>query len=90
MCVLGCTGRSVATQTRRVFIRLGSALVRAHLEYCVPVWGSPLWRSSEKLERVHRRSTKSVLGTICEEAERPRLLRPHESEDLGIVFSCSP
>ena len=80
----------MATQTRGVVVHLDSALGWPHVEQCVPEWGSPLWRNGEKREMIQRRRAKVGLGAVCGEAERPRLLRPSESEDLGSAGSCSP
>ena len=37
--ILGCIKRSMTTRSREVLLSLYSALVRPHLEYCVPLWG---------------------------------------------------
>jgi len=49
-CVLGCVKKGVASREREVIGSLYSALVRPHLEYCIPAWGPQYRKDRELLE----------------------------------------
>ncbi|GAB0205156.1 hypothetical protein GRJ2_002981200 [Grus japonensis] len=60
--VLGCIKNQYDQQVEGGDPALYSALVRAHLEYCVQLWGPQYRRDMELLERVQRRAMKLIGG----------------------------
>ena len=52
----------MVSRSREVILPFSSALVRIHLEYCVPMWSPQYRRVVALLERIQRRVTKMIQG----------------------------
>ncbi|GAB0195060.1 hypothetical protein GRJ2_001971300 [Grus japonensis] len=60
--ILRCIKRSMTSRSKEVILPLYSALVSAHLEYCIQLWGPQYKTDMELLERVQRRPMKMIRG----------------------------
>jgi len=54
--------RNVTSRLREVILALFSALVRAHLEYCVQFWATQFKTDRELIERVQWKVTNIIRG----------------------------
>ena len=61
---------STASRSREVLVPLYSALVRLHLEYCVPCWTPHYKNVTEALEHIQKRAVKDLEHKSYEEQLR--------------------
>lgn len=60
--ILRCINKNMASRSRDVILLFYCALVRSHLEYCIPFWDPQFKKDREPLEKVQRRATKMTKG----------------------------
>ena len=60
--MLGYIMKNVEFKSREVMLKLYNALVRPHLEYCVPFWSLHYKKDIVALERVQRRASRIIPG----------------------------
>ena len=60
--ILGCIKKSVPSRSREVILPFSSALLRLHLEYCVPFWAPQLNKDRDLLERVQWKAARMRRG----------------------------
>lgn len=60
--VLCCTRKNIATRSREAISHLYYALVRLHVEFCVPFWAPWYQKDTDVLEGVKHRATKMTMG----------------------------
>ena len=73
--ILGCHKKSIVSKSREVLVPHYSAPVRPHLEYCVQFWTLHVKKNANKLEQVHRKATRMIMGLETKPYEK-RLKEP--------------
>ena len=58
--ILGLIRRNITYKGKKLIIPLYKAIVRPHLEYCIPAWRPYRKKDIDTLERIQRRATKMI------------------------------
>ena len=58
--ILGLIRRNIMYKEKQLIVPLYKAIVRPHLEYCIPAWRPYRKKVIDKLERIQRRATKII------------------------------
>ena len=60
--VLGMIRRNITYKEYSLIVPLYKAIVRPHLEYCIPAWSPYLRKDIDMLDKIQRRATKLIPG----------------------------
>ena len=73
--VLGMIRINITYKENNLIVPLHKAIVRPHLEYCIQAWSPYLRKDIDMLDKIQRRATKLIPGSVLSSGPTDWILR---------------